>query len=51
MKLVVLHSDYGKQRYFNYYIMDKGKCLDAKWSGLFSIENNIQLDKSKDMQG
>lgn len=35
MKLVILHTDYGIKRYFQYYIMENGKCLDAKWSKKF----------------
>ena len=41
MKLVVLHTDYGSQRYFHYYIMDNGKCLDAKWSKQFTTNDRL----------
>lgn len=41
MKLVVLSSDYGHDRYFTYYLMDHGKCLDAKWSKKFSTNDLI----------
>jgi len=41
MKLVVLHSDYGTQRYFQYYLIDDGKILDAKWSKQFTTKDEI----------
>ena len=41
MKLVVLYTDYGSQRYFQYYIMENGKCLDAKWSKQFTTNDKI----------
>jgi len=41
MKLVVLHTDYGSQRYFQYYLMDNGRCLDARWSKRFTTEDEI----------
>lgn len=43
MKLVVLKSDYGHERYFNYYIMDNGKCLDAKWSRRFQTTDELEI--------
>jgi len=41
MRLVVLHSDYGSERYFNFYLMENGKCLDAKWSKRFTTKDTI----------
>lgn len=42
MKLVVLKSDYGTERYFNYYLIENGKLLDAKWSRKFKTTDDIE---------
>ena len=41
MKLVVIPSDYGTDRYFVFYIMDKGKCLTARWSKKFKTTDTL----------
>lgn len=41
MKLVVLKSNYGDQRYFNFYLMDNGRCLSANWSKKFKTTDEI----------
>ena len=41
MKLVVIPTDYGTERYFVFYIMDKGKCLTARWSKKFERTDTL----------
>lgn len=43
MKLVTLHTDYGSQRYFQFYIMDNGKCLSANWSKRFTTSDELEI--------
>ena len=43
MKLVVLTSDYGSERYFVFYIMENGKCLTARWSKKFNTKDTLEL--------
>ncbi len=40
MKLIVLHSDYGKDRYFQFYLKD-GNSYHCKWSKKFNTSNDI----------
>ena len=48
MKLVVLHNDYGTERYFVFYLMENGKCLTARWSKKFKTSDTIENgDESK----
>lgn len=40
MKLIVLHSDYGSQRYFQFYLKD-GDRYHCKWSDKFTTKDEI----------
>ena len=46
MKLAVLHTDYGKQRYYQYYVMENGKCLSASWSKQFNRLDNLEVTET-----
>jgi len=42
-KLVVLHQDYGTEKYFTFYIMEYGKCLTARWSAKFKTTDKVEI--------
>lgn len=42
MKLIVLHTDYGTQRYFQFYLKD-GHTFHCVWSKQFSTKDEVTL--------